>query len=263
MEIITRKINHKTRDCTIFTTDDCPHPIVYWKSAKEGDWASTDDGYVAECIAKNVYTDKSGRVKTLIKLTCGVQWSTGTGRLLFEPNKAAGIYSMLKPRAWQEREATSKRTKNAVNAYVGQIVEGKKVDWNQVGKIYRPDEQNPSATVKRLFKQKVISNMVEEKLKEILSSRGVDKGYVLDNILKAISIAEDKQDVSNMLRGVENFVDMLEMKPNKKVTTDTLQIDMTNQIMDKIETEEKKLVATRKGESDVIEYHDPGDENEI
>jgi len=169
---------------------------------------------------------------------------------------------MLKPRAWQEREATSKRTKNAVNAYVGQIVEGKKVDWNQVGKIYRPDEQNPSATVKRLFKQKVISNMVEEKLKEILSSRGVDKGYVLDTILKAISIAEDKQDVSNMLRGVENFVDMLEMKPNKKVTTDTLQIDMTNQIMDKIETEEKKLVATRKVESDVIEYHDPGDENE-
>ena len=103
--------------------------------------------------------------------------------------------------------------------------------------------------------------MVEEKLKEILSSRGIDKGYVLDTILKAISIAEDKQDVSNMLRGVENFVDMLEMKPSKKVTTDTLQIDMTNQIMDNIETEEKKLVASRKVESDVIEYHDPGDEN--
>jgi len=52
-----------------------------------------------------------------------------------------------------------------------------------------------------------------------------------------------------MLRAAENFVDMLEMKPNKKITTDTLEIDMTNQIMDKIETEEKKMVASRKTET--------------
>jgi DNA-binding IscR family transcriptional regulator len=169
---------------------------------------------------------------------------------------------MIKPRAWQDRESKKKRTKNAVNAYVSQIVEGKKIDWQQIGNIYRADQKKPEATVKRLFREKVITNMVEEKLKEILSSRGIDKGYVLDTILKAISIAEDKQDVSNMLRGVENFVDMLEMKPSKKVTTDTLQIDMTNQIMDNIETEEKKLVASRKVESDVVEYHDPGDEND-
>jgi hypothetical protein len=90
--------------------------------------------------------------------------------------------------------------------------------------------------------------MVSEKLKEIMSQKGIDKGFVLDTILKAIDIAEEKQDVSNMLRAAENFVEMLEMKPNKKVTTDTLQIDMTNQIMDQIETEEKKMIASRKTE---------------
>jgi len=90
--------------------------------------------------------------------------------------------------------------------------------------------------------------MVEEKMKEVLASRGVSKGFVLDTILKAIDIAESKQDVSNMLRAAENFVDMLEMKPSRKVTTDTLQIDMSSQIMDKIETEEKKLIASRKTE---------------
>ena len=261
MEIIKRKINNKAAECFIYSTDDCPHEVVYWKSASEGEWAATDDGYVSECIAKKSYTDKAGRVKTLIRLTCGVQWVGGSNVLLYEPNKEAGIYSMIKPRTWQEREVGKKRTKNTVNAYVSQIIEGKKVDWDQLGQIYRPDQQSPKATVKRLFKQEVIKGMVEEKLKEIMSSKGIDKGFVLDTILKAIAIAEDKQDVSNMLRAAENFVDMLEMKPNKKITTDTLQIDMTNQIMDKIETEEKKLVATRKVESDVIEYHDPGDEN--
>ena len=85
-------------------------------------------------------------------------------------------------------------------------------------------------------------------MKEVLASRGVSKGFVLDTILKAIDIAESKQDVSNMLRAAENFVDMLEMKPSRKVTTDTLQIDMSSQIMDKIETEEKKLIASRKTE---------------
>ena len=96
--------------------------------------------------------------------------------------------------------------------------------------------------------EKVVKDMVSEKLKEIMSQKGIDKGFVLDTILKAIDIAEEKQDVSNMLRAAENFVEMLEMKPNKKVTTDTLQIDMTNQIMDQIETEEKKMVASRKTE---------------
>ena len=104
MEKITRKINHKTTECVVYTTDDCPHPMVYWKSAAKGDWATTDDGYVAECIAKNVYTDKSGRVKTLIKLTCGLQWNTGNSKLLYKPNKEAGIYSMIKPRTFADRD---------------------------------------------------------------------------------------------------------------------------------------------------------------
>jgi hypothetical protein len=123
---------------------------------------------------------------------------------------------------------------------------GQKPDWSMLGNMYRPDQQIPEATVKRLFKQKVIKNMVEEKMKEVLASRGVSKGFVLDTMLKAIDIAESKQDVSNMLRAAENFVDMLEMKPSRKVTTDTLQIDMSSQIMDKIKTEEKKLIASRK-----------------
>ena len=74
METITRKINHKTTDCIIYTTDDCPYPAVYWKSAKKGNWASTDDGYIAECIGKKVYTEKSGSGNTVQKLNCGVKW---------------------------------------------------------------------------------------------------------------------------------------------------------------------------------------------
>ena len=85
-------------------------------------------------------------------------------------------------------------------------------------------------------------------MKEVLASKGINRGFVLDVIKKSIGIAENKEDVANMLRAAENLVDILEMKPNKKITTDTLQIDMTNQIADKIETEEKKMIAQRKTE---------------
>ena len=39
------------------------------------------------------------------------------------------------------------------------------------------------------------------------------------------------------------------MKPSKKVTTDTVQIDLTKQIADTIATEEKKLLVQRKEET--------------
>lgn len=248
MEIIKRRFMGKMCEFPVYKQEESPYPCVYWKDAKEHDWAYTDDGYVAKCIKRTEYEVKDGRVKTEVKLTCGVQWVSKNSKLLYEPNRAAGIYTMVKPQRWQKRELKKNRTQNVVDAYVGQLLTGQKPDWNQLGKVYRPDQKAPAATVKRLFKEKVVKDMVSEKLKEIMASKGIDKGFVLDTILKAIDIAEEKQDVSNMLRAAENFVEMLEMKPNKKVTTDTLQIDMTNQIMDQIETEEKKMVASRKTE---------------
>lgn len=74
----------------------------------------------------------------------------------------------------------------------------------------------PAATVKRLFKEKVVKRMVEEKMKEVLASKGINRGFVLDVIKKSIGIAENKEDVANMLRAAENLVDILEMKPNKR-----------------------------------------------
>ena len=249
MDKISRRMGGKVREYPVYTVEEAPFEAMYWKQADNGDWAKTDDGYVAECVSRKEYTDAKGRVKTLVKLTCGVQWVTNTSTLLYEPNKEVNIYSMVKPKPWQEREAKKSRTKNAVSSYVTQVVHGQKPDWEQIGKIYRPDQKNPPATVRRLFKQEVIRNMIEEKLKEVLISKGIDKGFVLDTMLNAIEIAREKQDVSNILRAAENFIDLLEMRPNKKITTDTLQIDMTNQIIDQIETEEKKLVASRKTES--------------
>ena len=90
--------------------------------------------------------------------------------------------------------------------------------------------------------------MVEKKLKEILIDKGITQEQVLDLQLEAVDIARAKGDVSNMLRVADNFMDLLSMKPGKVVTTDTMELDMSNKIIDAIESEDKKLKLERKVE---------------
>ena len=88
--------------------------------------------------------------------------------------------------------------------------------------------------------------MVEKKLKEILIDKGISQEHALDLQLEAIDMARKKGDVSNLLRVADNFMDLLSMKPGKVVTTDTMEIDMSNKIIDAIESEDKKLKVERK-----------------
>ena len=90
--------------------------------------------------------------------------------------------------------------------------------------------------------------MVEEKLQEILINKGITQDQVLDLQLEALELARNKGDVSNFLRVTENFMDLLQMKPGKKVTTDTVEIDLTNKISDQIEQEDKRLKLERREE---------------
>jgi hypothetical protein len=117
-----------------------------------------------------------------------------------------------------------------------------------LGNIYRPDQQEPSATVKRVLKQEFIRDMIEKKLKEIMEEKGISKSSVVDTMLEAIEIARHKQDVTNMLKACDYFMELLEMKPSKKITTDTLQLDVSSSIADAIESEEKSLLMQRKEE---------------
>jgi hypothetical protein len=251
VDTIKRKIGGKMETFSIYTKDEANEKgfaYIEWKHADEGDYALSDDGYVGKCLSRKTYTDKKGRTKTFIKCAHGVQWVTNKGKFMYEPNKEAGVYSHVKPSSWDEKEARTTRAKNAVNAYVVDIIQGKKPDWEMIGKIYRPDQDCPQATVRRLFKKERIVDMVEKKLKEILIDKGITQEQVLDLQLEALTIARDKGDVSNFLRVADNFMDLLQMKPGKVVTTDTVEIDYSSKISDQIEAEDKKLKLERKVE---------------
>ena len=144
-----------------------------------------------------------------------------------------------------EKELKTRRSQNVVSAYLTYVMAGKSPDWDKLGQIYRPDQEKPAITVKRLLKTKGIKDMIEEKMKEILTDKGIDEGFVLDVIKDAIEVAKVKEDSGNMIRAAKELGDLLDMKPKTKTQTDTLELDISHKIGKQFETEKKKLKATK------------------
>ena len=254
MDKLIRTINGTKRTYVIYNkveADNKGLTYKYWKDADIGDNALTDDDYVGICLKRKDYSDKQGRVKTFVTLSCGVGWTGGNAKIEYEENKAFGIYSQSKPTYWADKEVRTTRFKNAVAVYVEQLLSTNEIDWDIIGNVYRPNQKTPAATVRRLFKQQKVKDVIEDKLKETMKDKGITQEMVLELHMEAIDIARNKKDPSNMLRGTENLMDLLEMIPGKRIVTESLEMGVTSNIADQIESEEKRLKLEQKTEEPI------------
>tara|TARA_R110000787_G_scaffold285132_1_gene399917 strand:+ start:923 stop:1690 length:768 start_codon:yes stop_codon:yes gene_type:complete len=226
--------------------DEKGHSYHHWKESKAGELAISDDGYVAECLQRNKYKESEEVV-----FPYGRMWISKRARLLYEPHRDTGQYSQSGTRTWVERESSLQRTKNAVKLYVNMMLGSGNIDWNLLGKAYRPDQKIPAVTVKRLFKQKRIQSMIDDKIQEYLNDRELNEGDVLDVIADAITLARTNADPSNMLRGAEQYIKIMDMLPNRTQKTETLQIDVTKKILDEITSEETRQLKIEQTTQDV------------
>ncbi len=251
---IERIYQRKKQKFQIYTkkeAEDKPMFFLYWKDADKGDYALTDDDYVMECLSRKEYTDKNGNVKTFIKLSGGVGWDTMSAKIHFKLNHSYNTYTKTNPaKTWEDIEVRSTRGKNTITTYANMMLNGG-VDFEKLGKIYRPDDKIPEATVRRFLKNKRVKMEVEKKVKEILLEKSISKEFAIDNLIRALEMAEHKGDVGNFLKANDQVMDLLEMKPNKAITTDTVELIDTKKILDQItQEEEKKLIMQRKEEKD-------------
>tara|TARA_R100000278_G_scaffold28570_2_gene26010 strand:- start:1554 stop:2327 length:774 start_codon:yes stop_codon:yes gene_type:complete len=240
---ITRTLkinNYVPKNYPVYKKEEFTGKSKHWKECQAGEFGLSDDNYVAECIARNNY--KSG---TEIVFPFGKQWITKSSTLSFMDHYEKKSYSSSSTKSYMEQELDKKRVKNVLDAYMVYRLAGKTPDFDQLGRMYRPDQKNPAMTVKRLFKTKGMKRMVEEKMQEILEDRGIDEGFVLDTIKDAIEVAKVKEDSGNMIRAAKELGDFLDMKPKTKTQTDTVELDMTHQIGKQYETAKKKLKATK------------------
>ena len=243
MDLITRRLKvNDWNDVTYFVhskqeAKDRELDYVYWKEAKEGELCVSDDGYVAECIQRKKYKDSEQIVTPYARM-----WISDRAKLTYENHRDSGEYGQCGTLSWEDRESRKTRTKNAVNLYVQMMMQTGKIDWHKLGDVYRKDQAHPDLTAKRLFKTETIKRMVDKKIQDYLDDRDMNQGDVLDIISEAIELAKNNADPSNMLRGAEQYIRIMDMLPNKSQVTDTVQIDVTKKILDEIETEESRQV---------------------
>jgi len=212
----------------------------HWNKCSPGDWGVSDDGYVAECLQRNIYGTSIEMV-----FPYGRQWVSKTGKLEFEPHYHSKNYSNVSTKTYAELEAVRDRAELAIDAFLAYKISGKKPDLHKIGTIYRPDQKNPQMAVKKLLKTKEVKKIMADKLKEILIDREIDEGYVLDVIKDAVDVAKMKEDPANMIRAAKELSEFLDMKPKNKQITESIEMDMSHQIADTYDKQTKKLKATQ------------------
>ena len=259
MDFITRKLKvNKYEDVTypVYSEEEANNRDIQYRSWREcqvGDFGISDDGFIAECVNRKKY-----KTNELLTFPYGRVWVSKGSKLEYIPHRDSGQYASVGSLTWDEQEANKTRTKNAVKMYTEMMLNGDKIDWNIIGNAYRSDQERPDLTAKRLFKKESIQKMLDKEIQKALTERNITQGDVLDMILDGIGVARENKDASNILRGAEQFIKILDMLPKKSMQTDTVQIDMTNTILDKIAKEEKKSLKMSQKKEIPYENSDQG-----
>ena len=253
MDIIKRRVAGSMQEYKVYSqkeADDLGIVYVHWKESNDGEYGLSDDGYVGICLKRAEYTDRGKRTRVNVKLSHGTNWVSKNSKINFLDNHTLKCYTMAKPSHWADKEAGRTRTKNTVNAYANMLLSDKDIDWDVLGNIYRPEQRTPAATVRRLMKQESIKVLVEEKVKDLLVKKGIDREYVIDLHQEVITLAREGGKPQLILQAADVFMDLLEMKPGKKIITDSIEMDFSSQITDVIDKEENRVKIERKSETD-------------
>ena len=195
---------------------------------------------MGKCLKGKVCCTSIGRV-----FPYGRQFGSKTAKLEFEPRYRSKNYSNVSTKPYSEIEAGRDRAELAIDAFLAYKISGKTPDMEKIGKIYRPDQKNPSIAVRKLFKTKEVKKIMADKLKEILVDKGINEGYVLDVMKDAIDTAKVKEDAANMIRAAKELSVFLDMQPKQKQVTESIEMDMSHKIANTYDKQTKKLKATQ------------------
>jgi len=243
---ITRRLkvnNFESTDYEVYTKEEFEKigkKYKHWNRCSPGDWGISDDGYVAECLQRNIYGTSIEMV-----FPYGRQWVKKTAKLEFEPHYYSKNYSNVSTKSYAEIESTRNRADLAIDAFLAYKMAGETPDMDKIGRIYRPDQKNPQVAVRKLLRTKEVKKIMADKLKEILVDKQIDEGYVLDVMKDAIDTAKVKEDPANMIRAAKELSVFLDMQPKNKQVTESIEMDMSHQIADTYDKQTKKLKATQ------------------
>lgn len=223
MESLQRKFRKKNITCAIYTPEDAKQvqklgiiPVHWQKARKAKQWVYDDAGYVSQVLDVMGPYGPRGRPKTryVIYLAYCRAFTPSKMLINYDNYRGKGDYYSTMPEDWVGREMKNKRTKQAIALYASVMLEKGRAtekDLEIIGRIYRPDQEQPKLTFKRLLKNHKIKNMVAEELKKLLSEYGVTEGEVISNYKNIMEEAYTNRQFGVAKNVNDIFAKMLQM----------------------------------------------------
>ena len=110
--------------------------------------------------------------------------------------------------------------------YAKMLINGD-INWEMLGRVYRPDDKNPSWKAKRVVRSKEIQNLTTEAINEIYSKQGIDSDLVVREEKQLLEAAKQADDRRITLDVQKNWRESLDLKPQKVTVTQQIEGDMT------------------------------------
>ncbi len=231
---------------------------VYWKDAKTGEYALSDDKYVAKVISKREYPSNHDIPNTYLRFPWGYTFFNAK-----YPSKKLNVKGRktnvtLSGKSYIEVQSGQDKMKNLATMFALKPDYDLAIEW-AMGAVTDTERRK----WKRTMKSEKFKSMVRDELQAKLQEHGLTEKYTLDLLESTISMAKDKKDVTNLLRAIENLQDMHGMKDKHLIkTTDRLEASSSTKLLDELIEEEQKLVATRTSfnpETGEVGYKDKDD----
>ena len=240
----TITINHKNVGKTVYNVYKEEEaiaeeiPYTYWKKANKGEYAISDDGYVAKVINKKIYTHISGKDNVYLRFPWGYTF--------FAPDtktKSLNVKGRKTNVTMSGKPYLEVHSKQQVMQSLAMLMAQTSSPDIAIKKVLGDLNKNQIRSWKRKMKSEVFKTMVREELHKLLKDHEMDEEFTLNLLKVAIDKAKQKGDITNLLKAVENLQDMHGMKEKYMVKT-TQQIEGTShtELLDDIEREEKHLL---------------------
>ena len=214
---------------------------VYWKKAEKGDYAVSDDGYVAMVISKREYPSNHDIPNTYLRFPWGYTFFNAkypSKKLNVKGRKTNVTFT---GKSYIEVQSGQDKMKNLATMFALKPDYDLAIEW-ALGAV----TDNERRKWKRTMKSEIFKNMVKDELQGLLTEHGLTENYTLELLEETIKLAKDKKDITNLMRAVDNLQDMHGMKEKHLVkTTDRLEASSSTKLLDEIVEEEQRLVATR------------------
>jgi hypothetical protein len=241
---ITHKGDKEPTSYIIYRVDEARKNNIkfkYWKDAEKGEYALSDDNYVAQVINKREYPGNRGFSNIYLRFPWGYTFFSPK-----HPSKKLNVKgrktnTTFTGKSYIEVQSGQDKMKNLAEMFALKPDYDLAIEW-AMGAVTDSERRK----WKRTMKSEVFKTMVREERQKLLQDHELTEDYTFELMKETINLAKEKKDVSNLMRAVENLQDLHGMKDKDLVkTVDKLEASSASRLIDELREEEQHLIATR------------------